>query len=402
MLAEHAPRTEQQPNQTLSFRPVDSPEFQRAIAGVRIGKTEHSELMCYQPPDWTYSNNTLSQSESISVSGRWLLPNAAAQNEFAIALHGYGCSHKVGRSTESNYFDYLCAALEIPLYAFDWPGYNTKRTDRKTIEQNPWMAKIDQYPYILLQMLESFIEKIPSEVLSSNSTAPIVVHLIGHSVGGRSLAVAASVNEGNALARIRDNWQRQLGRAVQFKLTLLQPAFGIQTDVKIDAIGWADNKLFKKIISYAPEMAIWLIQELVGTQAVTYGVDRSLRKNFQVEDLDMLTAHPAELYVRPRKTILNPSQLSALGIEMRIILAGKDKVADNEVTRELFARWFDSHIESWPHLKASVGNDCFSVSSTDSRQQSSTQSAELEGLGHTSERTHPDLVAQILRRLHAN
>lgn len=408
--------SDRDPACVVGYESVASPEFQAKIAAVVCGKTEYTEVLFNQPANWSFlpaSDRTERTRRAFgSLAGRWLLPHSQDQEswstvgdaplELAIGLHGFGCAHMTEGKQQYNYFRALTAALDIPVYSFDWAGYNTKPDEQALFAKQEWLTSIDHNPYILLQLLDSLVENIASK-LQGTSTAPLHLNLIGHSVGARSLLVAASINHGQTLKAIEEKWQTRLGRAVQFQLTILEPAFGIQNDHRINALRWADIWLLRQCMPYIPHTVMTVIQAALSTQSASYGVENSPIYPFsyllQREHLPFLVGHPAAIRRPPTTTILTPSQLREIGYSVAAVLAQQDRLVDNVATQKILTGADNEGREEWEHYRAELDPTTISIYPTRSEDKNSIGVASLN-TGHTPEISHPDAIARIIRFLH--
>lgn len=411
MLVEHPPKIEQQPNLTLPYRPL-SPELLREISDIHYSAEDATQCIVNDPAGWSHKDSLKDQPRRdhafVSVAGRWLYPRLESQGasryntpiELSLGLHGYGCPHYKQGTKESNYFAGLSATMG-PFYAIDWPGYNTK------VERD-WHARIEHYPYLLLQLLESFIEKIPPSFLPATNTAPLHFNIVGHSVGARALAVAASINDGAALTQIREKWKKQLGRDVVFQLSLLEPAFGIQVNSTATAVGIAALPGIREMLGFFPDQAMHLIQQLVRTQAGFYGVADSdiypLHEQLQRNRFKVLASQPSEIAIAPTTRILSASDLRKLGHSLAVITA-QDGIVDNEATKNIFTEEsgrYEMRPAGWPELVVAVARDHVSITNNGDGRRQRAYSALLLQTSHTPELSHPDVIVQLLRFLHQN
>ncbi len=395
----------------LPIQRYSSPEFQTAVRNVCFSETIYTSVEFHQRPN----PNVVYLDETVvaSLAGRWLLtqPGTLFDNlesaetsrgiHLTVAMHGFGCAHLFnGGGEQYNYFAAIAAASDIPTFTFDWAGYNCQASEANTFRNNAWMMEIDQNPYLLLDVLEQLAVNIAPSLGGFTKGKKLIVNLMGHSVGGRSLLVAASLDAGKRLLEVKQKWEHTLGRPVEFQLTALEPAFGMPRDAKIEALRFVDHRLFHTLMKLTPATVLTTLQVLLSMQAEAYGLGNPASYPFgmilQPEHLPQLVAHPAAIRQPPTTKILSPAQLRALGYSVVIVMGEADRLVNNRSTQEVLGdgKW-----------SGKVGGVQQTVRVTDTQliiEQLSQQPGLtlIQDSGHTPEVTMPTAIAALIRHLH--
>ncbi|MBP7875679.1 alpha/beta hydrolase [Candidatus Woesebacteria bacterium] len=396
----------------LPFIPGSSTEFQAALKAVSFTETTFASIDFHQRPNPNVVH--MDGSRRASLAWRWLLPQpgtlydnlANAETgrgiQLTVALHGFGCAQLFnGGGEQFNYFTAVTAASGTPTAAPDWAGYNCQAADAGTFDNNPWMTEIDQNPYLLLDFLEQLADNISPSLTGFPKEKKLIVNLMGHSVGGRSLLVAASIDGGKRLLEVKKKWELALGRPVEFQLTALEPAFGMPRDAKIGALRLVDHRLFHTLMKLTPATVLTALQVLLSMQAEAYGLGNPTSYPFgmilQSEHIPQLVAHPAAIRQPPKTKILSPAQLRALGYSVVIVIGENDRLVSNRATQEVLGdgKW-----------SGKVGGVQQTVRVTDGELiiEKLTQQPGLtliQKSGHTPEVNAPTAIAALIRFLHS-
>ncbi len=412
------------PRQEIPYIEVSSEEFAESFSALHISEQPRLPVRIHQ-----------SQRDSTGLSHElqlqhWLLSPTGPKLETAlveqikagateicvgVALHGYACAGMPGKK-HKNYWSPVTAALNCsrlphPVLAFDLPSYNATLQDKKTISKNPWLKKIDHYPYVFLQAIDNQLDQIEEALLELPAVSregkptqelPLNLEVMAHSVGGRAVMVAASLDNGNRLVELINRWQLRLGRTLHLSLTILEPAFGLQADLLIQAVNMLNNPATRLLMKVNPWAVILSLRGLLSPLRGRYHLSKHdelypLQRILQTDHLEQIISHPRDIAQLPEVPLLTPGQLTRQGIPTQVIMSTLDSLVDNAATGRAFKfPPHSSHPVAWPAVNAHFNADTVSLTPNDAAIPEAQGTIFLHGAGHTAELDVPGVIAALV------
>lgn len=398
----------------LPFSPVKSWEFLQRLKVTCVSNTGYYPVRYSRDPGAFYRSgfDPEAVTTTASLAGRLILPHAGslAKNlevgaspdayRAAVVWHGFACAQFEEIGIIHNYFTKLITAMQFPGFAIDWSGYNSSVADAKLFETNLWMTEIDHYPYILLQVLNQLVNEMQHALAQLDPKKPLELRLVGHSVGARSLLVAASLDGGMALKRVEQYWSEQLDRPVYFLIDALEPAFGLPKDRYMESLRIFDFNLLKRWMKVTPSAVIGLLRAFLSMLTSSYGLTNEYPFSLMLDKkhLAVLVSHPEAIRQPPETKILSPEECRARGLDVVVILAGNDQFVSNAATQKILAGNLSN--PDWEQYRATIGNGIIDLQETDSYCGGGMSVVKINKISHIPEILFPDVIAKITEEIH--